>query len=526
MKKLKFHWPDCRYPPPPLPPNFKTTAYPQYADRLRNDVPPEIQMKAISMKRKTEEAAKLRMNKIRNHDTQEGGEMFENCCNLCSYTSSVIHPSPKLIIHEHTSSKLYRVNAPADKWGNYLCTTCKNTPHSHKVGVRYALILSSSLLHGWQGERDENDYAGDSLHVEQETIQGAGIRDLVHAYKVGYGNLYKPVDVLLCAGLEDVANERTTDEIMSDIVMLRNSVIGNPANPYGSFAITTLPIPPGMQEHTGQILELNEQIIEISTELNQFKRVHHAPRFHTWGLKTRRSRLSETQPRPRLHTLTVHKEGKWDGLQMDCGTKLRMGKACIQYFEDIYEKYHVDRHGSALRDRAVQQSFTTMSRPSTSETSRSRPTTSNNLPTAESTPLEKVVTKTTHSGRKVRACDRAAQQSYTTMSRPSTSETSKSRPTTSINLPTEESTPLGKVVTRTTHSGRKVRVVVNYDIKRQAAVQEEKTKKEEKNEGKAKESSVDRSTRIKLFLKDYKEYKLRKNMEQSEKTSSEADKQT
>ena len=38
--------------------------------------------------------------------------------------------------------------------------TCKATPHSCRTGMRYPLLMTSSILNGWQGKRYENEYIG------------------------------------------------------------------------------------------------------------------------------------------------------------------------------------------------------------------------------------------------------------------------------------------------------------------------------------------------------------------------------
>lgn len=357
-QRRSFLMPDTSKPPPPLPPNYKTAGYPQYTDRLRRDTPAELQMKAISIKKKMEEISKYKAGKAANSTLQKTDKnKLQNYCSICSESTSMIRPEPVCIQHLHSSSKDYRIKAPADIWGNYTCITCKLTPHSHKIGARYPVVLSSSLLHDWQGDRNENGYEGDTMHVDYVSIVGAKIPDLIHAFKSEYGNLYKPVDLLLCAGLEDIAEGVNVGEIMTNIRKLRDTVVGNITNPFGSFAATTLPLPPGLHERREDIIDLNSLILELNTELNQHRRVHHAPRFQTWGMKTNTGRLYGQNPRPMLYTKTAHKPGAWDGMDLDPAIKLRMGRTCSRYFEDIYERSRDARGQSELRDRAILECF-------------------------------------------------------------------------------------------------------------------------------------------------------------------------
>ena len=105
---------------------------------------------------------------------------MRTCYGICSETRSEIHPGGKIVSHNHNSSLNYRISAPVDKWGS--CFTCEVTPHSHKVGMRYSVLVSSSFMNNWQGQSSANQYPGDDLHVDYITIPGATINDLNHAF--------------------------------------------------------------------------------------------------------------------------------------------------------------------------------------------------------------------------------------------------------------------------------------------------------------------------------------------------------
>ena len=123
-------------------------------DRLSKNIPAENQMRDISLSRKSAEHVMFMNAKRKNyHKIRSANENQTRYCNICSefimqgdYTSSIVH-------HTHNSSKDYRISSPADRWGNYPCITCKSTPHSHKIGVRYPVLVSSSILNNWQGIR-------------------------------------------------------------------------------------------------------------------------------------------------------------------------------------------------------------------------------------------------------------------------------------------------------------------------------------------------------------------------------------
>ena len=91
--------------------------------------------------------------------------------------------------------------------------------HSHKIGTRYPVLVSSSILNNWQGMRSMNGYQGDDIHIDFITIPEATVRELEHAFMAEYGNVHRPVDVLLVPGLNDILRGATDSEIMEDIII-------------------------------------------------------------------------------------------------------------------------------------------------------------------------------------------------------------------------------------------------------------------------------------------------------------------
>ena len=139
----------------------------------------------------------------------------------------------------------YRSKAPYDILGCHFCITCKSMPHSFKTGLRYPVVVSSSILNNWQGRRSENGYPGDDIHVKQLTIPGATLRSLHHAFMAEYSNCYKPFDVLLVGGLNDAMRGRSAEDIIQDIQAFKVDVLSIHRDPdageKSSFAAATLP---------------------------------------------------------------------------------------------------------------------------------------------------------------------------------------------------------------------------------------------------------------------------------------------
>jgi len=278
-------------------------------------------------------------------------------CEICSeYTGSQnIQPTP--VFHTHNSSKNYRINAPLDIWGNYPCYTCTMTPHSCKIGVRYPVLVTSSILNNWQGLRSINGYPGDPIHIEYISIPGATIRDLHHAFRAEYGNTHRPVDVILCSGLNDVIAGSNSDEIMQDIYdfgkTVRSICLGENSAYWSSFAAATLPFPPQLVSLCEEDRKLKhnyrDTLVNITTRIREMNRgdkhphipTDMAPCFHTWGVRIMQH-SKVIGPANLMENFADHRLVSWKGtkpkqmLHLSDALKLKMGKSIVTYFKVIY----------------------------------------------------------------------------------------------------------------------------------------------------------------------------------------------
>ena len=66
--------------------------------------------------------------------------------------------------------------------------------------------------------RSANSYPGDDQHIDYITIPGAYIKDLHHAFMAEFKGVYRPVDVLLVGGVNDVLRGLTAGQILQDIL--------------------------------------------------------------------------------------------------------------------------------------------------------------------------------------------------------------------------------------------------------------------------------------------------------------------
>ena len=353
-----FQMPNIYAPPPPLPPAFGTALYPPGTDPLIPYVPAEHQMWSISHERKLNERDYILRSKSTGYMLlREQHQDNNRYCSTCSEFSSLVKPGVRPIFHQHNSSKNYRISAPVDLNANYPCTTCAATPHSHKTGIRYPILLSSSILNLWQGRRTENQYPGDDIHIDYLTIPGATIKTLHHALLAEYESAYRPIDVLLVSGLNDILRGRTSDQVISDMERLVSAVMdlprSNDCGALNTIGISTLPFPPKMSvipsdkrrirgNKFEELSYLNDQIMNLNETLKlpSFPSAF-VPKFHTWGLQTTKA-PTKIRPRNKLAHTTGHKIQGWreeelrNMLHLNNHLRLKMGKSCVSYFKVLY----------------------------------------------------------------------------------------------------------------------------------------------------------------------------------------------
>jgi hypothetical protein len=283
-------------------------------------------------------------------------EHIHRYCETCSeFTSKLTRDFMKVTTHTHFSSFKYRTKAPVDTNGDYICITCESTPHSCKVGMRYAVLLSSSTLHQWQGRRESNRYRGNELHMEELTIPGASIDELTHALLAEFSGTYRPIDVVCVAGLNDVLRGRSEDNIINSYRKLQDAVHQlAPDGERNSIGIATLIIPPKLanlrERQWGQVpesnlfhlVDINTKIKELNLEQDQGQfPVKFAPLFHTWGMAGKNPGTS--RPRNLLEGIQYHRASQWREpsrnrrLHLRDKDRLRMGRACVKYFMALYK---------------------------------------------------------------------------------------------------------------------------------------------------------------------------------------------
>ena len=354
IKLLCFNDLLCRSEEPGKKPLFRQYSPNQTADPTMSqpskpgEEKKKLTEKEASLNRRTNEQHRLIENKNKGYEKfRDRHGHVSRYCQICSEFTSESRRYKKVVTHTHFSTLVYRTEAPADENGNYPCFHCKDTPHSFKPRVRYALILSSSTLHYWQGKREINKYRGNDIHVEEITIPGGTVDDLRHAFEAEYSNSYRCVDVLLVCGLNDVLRNRSVEQVLKAYKDLQETVHRvAPANQRNSVAIATLIIPPkiaGLDDVSGKLkkmVDINAGVRELNAAQPQEYPVKLAPLFHTWGMGGRKGR--STRPRFLLEGMQYHRPDQWredekeNQLHLSDATRLRMGRCCVEYFKALY----------------------------------------------------------------------------------------------------------------------------------------------------------------------------------------------
>ena len=240
-------------------------------------------------------------------DSEKNGRKW---CKICS-GRNIMGYTVGDRFHKHFSSIEEREGEGCfDDMTEFDCSTCK-VRHKLDTEKRLKICVSSSALHKFWSLRK---YEGDKNHIDYLTIKGARINDLTAAWEVQYGNVAQPMDVLLVAGLENVAKGAEVSSIMRAYEHFVKLVKwqGEKYHPEveNTCAIATLMYPPticwledggappsGLQNHIDRVRTLNNRIEHLN-----YSQGIKVPNFATFGLrKVNRGRRA----------LTLHRWSHW-----------------------------------------------------------------------------------------------------------------------------------------------------------------------------------------------------------------------
>ena len=256
-----FKLPDLRSPPPAIPPGYGTSLYP--GENLDPNSSPENLLEEISRKRKSTEPATFVKSKIKNYSDirKKNFHLGKKYCSICSEYSSSVFPQGQVIFHNHNSSKSLRMSSAPRRWGVYPCSSCKTQLHSFKTGIRHPVLVTSSLLNNWQGDRSVNKYPGDDIHEDLIGIPGGTVRILHHAFMAEFGSSSIPVDVLVVGTVNDVMRGKNASKIIRDLRKFKNDVLSMKTRAgvggRSTFSVATHPFPPKIA-----VLPYEERILQ------------------------------------------------------------------------------------------------------------------------------------------------------------------------------------------------------------------------------------------------------------------------
>lgn len=273
-------------------------------------------------------------------------------CNICSYRQ--LEPPGLPIYHRHFSSVEMRIMQGVE-WSttnrSYLCPTCQMS-HKARPDSGLNVCLGDSQLHEFHVPREPGiTCPPDKIHIDWNTVPGATIPTLQHAWQVDYRKYTRPMRVLLAAGINDLLKGGTFTSITNSILHLKQAVDHqNQYHPSKQNELVVATIlnppklcwfpdngapPPGHRNRLKEITDINQWIVEFNDSYGNL-----TPRFHRFGVKSGRKFVNGT-PTP-LH---VHQLSKWrqteevpNMIHLNDQMRVRLGAAVINHFESEQAK--------------------------------------------------------------------------------------------------------------------------------------------------------------------------------------------
>lgn len=158
----------------------------------------------------------------------------------------------------------------------YPCESCIISPHSSNVGKVVPVLVSSSTMNKWWGDKPAN-----RRHVDHFTIPGAQINCLSHAFDAEYDG-DEELHVCLAAGLNDVMAGKSAQEIFQR--MEHFDAIVKAKNPKSTLNICTLLLPPKLVHLPGDGIKRKEGFIDYKSTIVELNRMILRYRFRTQSL--------------------------------------------------------------------------------------------------------------------------------------------------------------------------------------------------------------------------------------------------
>ena len=252
------------------------------------------------------------------------------------------------VYHEHNSPKEIQSIQMVD--GDHMnrsimCTTCMDV-HPVVSDPVLNICVGTGQLHNIHTPRtswsSESRMPPDPIHIDWVTVCGATIMELERAWLLDYRYERRPMRILICAGIEDIARGRSRDEIVEDLMHFKiavdnqnvhhpdkrnEMVIATVLNPpkYTWFTDNGHP-PRNHHNHLDDIRELNSWI----TYFNGQNGKNITPRFHRFGVKDCASRDADG----RRVRIKKHIFSHWnpDHFLLKDKLRVKLGTAVVRHF--------------------------------------------------------------------------------------------------------------------------------------------------------------------------------------------------
>ena len=252
------------------------------------------------------------------------------------------------VYHEHNSPREIRITQMVEfdpRNLSYMCTTCMDVHPAVSCPV-LNICIGTSQLHNIHTPRatwaSDTRMPPDPIHIDWVTVCGATVLELERAWLMDYRNERRPMRLLICAGLEDLARGRSRDDIVEDLMHFKIAVdhqnVHHPDKP-NEMVIATLLNPPkytwfndngipprNHEDHLTDIMELNSWIIYFNGQNGKTI----TPRFHRFGVKNCSSRdASGRTVRIKKH---IFSDWNSDHFQLSDRMRVKLGTAVTRHF--------------------------------------------------------------------------------------------------------------------------------------------------------------------------------------------------
>ena len=241
-----------------------------------------------------------------------------------------------------------------DRDGNFFCPSCKKVHEAYPT-ERIKLVMSCSTLHQFFAPPPtaqlKQEYEGDAVHTDYVTIPGAKVEDLQQAFRVEYGKVKTGVDVLLVAGLNNVVEGDSMEDIMFKIQLFKETVAKqawhHPDKP-NTFAVATLLYPPqlcwfpdnGFLPDPHYVNRLDE-MQWLNTQLMEFNESNGCllvPHMHKIGVRIANRSNKDQYGQVSVRNRVFHRWGQWreearyNMLHLNDEMRIYLGRTVNKYF--------------------------------------------------------------------------------------------------------------------------------------------------------------------------------------------------